>query len=179
ERLWLATLAGLAATFSWAPGLLLWPIGALQLIRDRRRLLAWCGAGAISIGWFFIGYQFFPAHGDAAGWFSAPLERISLLLVGLGTPVAVSLPGARLLGGAALAAFGAMVFLMLRGRIRLGPGPSLALLALLSCILVAGGRISYGAAGVFNSRYAVFAGLFFIGAWMAAVEARIPALGAA
>jgi hypothetical protein len=97
----------------------------------------------------------------------------------LGTPVALSVPSARLLGGAAMGVAGLLAALAVRGRIRAGPGPSLALLALLCCVLVAGGRVSYGAAGVFNSRYAVFAGLFFIGAWMAAVEARLPALAAA
>ena len=53
------TVAAALATFTLAHGVLVWPIGALMLIRRQRgrALTGWCLAGAVAIGGFLAGFH--------------------------------------------------------------------------------------------------------------------------
>jgi hypothetical protein len=65
----LAGLSGVAATFTLAHGLVVWPAGALVLARDRRwrELVAWGAIALLATLLFFDGYQVNPGHHIGGG----------------------------------------------------------------------------------------------------------------
>ncbi len=60
----MAGICGVLATFTLAHGLVVWPVGALLLARDRRwrELLNWTGIAAIAVAIYFNGFDFNVGH---------------------------------------------------------------------------------------------------------------------
>ena len=150
-----AALAGAAATFTLAQGLLVWPVAAALLaLQGRRRDLAWWSTCAVfAIGCFFTGFSTNVGHA-AAEVSGAGLLRVFLFwLQALGSPVA--------LGDAKLAPFlGAVLLAILATQLRpatLAREPvalPLALWAAGSLLLISLGRIEV-VKGHVHSRYYV------------------------
>ena len=148
-----AAVAGTAATFTLAQGLLVWPVAAALLaLQGRRRDLAVWGACAVfSIGCFFTGFGTNVGHAatDISG---AGLLRVVLFwLQALGSPVA--------LGNATLAPFlGAALLAILATQLRpavLSREPialPLAIWAAGSLLLISLGRLEV-VKGHVHSRY--------------------------
>ena len=154
-----AGLLGLLATFTLAHGLMVWPVGVLVLVADRRwrDLRIWSALAVTVGGIYFWGFQFNPAH--HVGDFSAagPGRILHYWLILLGAPVA--------LGQQALAPFfgAALLALILRRLTRLGIQQErialpLALWAVGSLLLVAIGRVDFTQGNV-ASRYYVLGAL--------------------
>ena len=149
----LAAVSGMAATFTLAQGLLVWPVAAALLaLQGRRRELAVWGACAVfAIGCFFTGFTTNAAHAgtEISG---AGLLRVMLFwLQALGAPVA--------LGNATLAPFlGAALLAILATQLRpavLAREPialPLALWAVGSLLLISLGRLEV-VKGHVHSRY--------------------------
>lgn len=154
-----AGLLGLLATFTLAHGLVVWPVGALVLLRERRRsaLAVWLGIAALAGLEFFHGFDFNPGHhvGDFAITGPAPILLYWLKL--LGAPLALGLdPLAPSLGVLLLVllARGLRRNWLRRERIAL----PLALWATASLLLVAIGRVNVASGHVY-SRYYVLGAL--------------------
>ncbi len=170
---WWGALAFAAlATFTLAHGLMVWPVGALVLLADRRwrSLAGWLLAGGAAAAGFLASFEFNPSHqiGDFSAAGVAQLFVYWLQL--LGAPVA--------LGNKVAAAFGGGILLaglgwqlrrlgLARERIAL----PLALWAVGSLGLVALGRANL-AGGLLGSRYAVLAALAWALVIFVALHAR-------
>lgn len=160
-----ATLLGVLATFTLAHGCVIWPVGAVVLIHQRRwRALGfWGGFAAAALAVFLHGFTLNPAH--TSGDFSpAGLARlVQFWLALLGGPLALGdRAHAPVLGLVLLALLG---WLGARGAFTRQPlVMALALFAVGSLALIAFGRL--GVAGDhIQSRYLVVASL----AWSLAV----------
>ena len=154
-----ATLLGVLATFTLAHGCVIWPVGALILIHQRRwqALGFWGGFAAAALAVFLHGFTLNPAH--TSGDFSpAGLGRlVQFWLALLGGPLALGdRAHAPVLGLVLLALLG---WLGARGAFTRQPlVMALALFAVGSLALIAFGRL--GVAGDhIQSRYLVVASL--------------------
>ena len=163
---WLGAGAlALLATFTLAHGLVVWPVGALMLVADRRwrHLTSWLFVGAVTGGVYFLTFEFNPAHHVDAFSGSGTIRILRFWLELLGAPLALGERNlAPALGAAlvALLAWQVWTFKLHRERIAL----PLALWAIGSLGLVAVGRANLGA-GALSSRYYVLASL----AWALAI----------
>ena len=150
-----AAVAGTAATFTLAQGLVLWPVAAALLaLQGRRRELAVWGASAVfAIGCFFTGF------GTNVGHAATELSASGLLRVGHYWLQALGSPAA--LGHAALAPFlGAALLVILASQLRPAVASRetialpLAVWAVASLLLISLGRVEV-VQGHVHSRYYV------------------------
>ena len=163
---WLGAGAlALLATFTLAHGLVVWPVGALMLVADRRwrHLTSWLFFGAVTGGVYFLTFEFNPAHHVDAFSLAGVMRIVRFWLELLGAPLALGEKTvARIFGAALLALLGWQVWSggLRRERIAL----PLALWAIASLGLVAVGRANLGD-GIVSSRYYVLGAL----AWALAI----------
>ncbi len=166
----LALAGGLAllGTFTLAQGLVIWPVGAIMLWRDRRMsaLWVWLGAAALTALVYAQGFAFNAGHqiADRARVTHMVLYWLSLL----GSPLALGyVKLAPYLGVALLAG---LAWLGSRGAWRFEP---VLLPVVLFCLgalaLIAYGRAEVGG-GQLQSRYAVLAALTWAIALFGAIE---------
>jgi hypothetical protein len=162
----LAALLGTFASYTHGAGLFIWPVGAALLLviesphptLRRRALAAWCLAAALVMALYFIGYEK-PAADAAPHYFlQYPMRYVSFMLTMLGQPLA----GTR---AAQLGYFGLLVnvatLLLLWCRTRvphslLLPFVGMVLWVLIQILVIAAGRVSYGAEAAAVSRYTTF-----------------------
>lgn len=182
-----ALLGGFVATFSSAPGLLVWPLGLvhLLLIRAKRKfVLAWGGVG------IFVWTVYFGVLVEGAGG-GSPLD--SLTRPRAAAEFFVTLLGGSMFGerGIAFEAGAVVAVLVAAGlalaflRGRFGEDAfwiSVMLFSLLSLAFVAAGRMDSGIEQALLSRYATFSIPAVIGAYAllakAAFAGRSPAAAA-
>jgi hypothetical protein len=174
----LACLCGVVASFSLLNGLLVWPIGLLLLLawgKHRGWSVAWILAGAATFAVFFQGWQ--QPQGLAAmhpGLKDVP--RIGLYAISLlGAPLAGgSVAWSRALGLVLLALTAALVLIWRKqGRERLRDDAilfALMLFALVTCVVIAGGR-ALNTVPSLQSRYVAYTSLAFAGAYLLASRA--------
>lgn len=160
-----ATLLGVLATFTLAHGCVIWPVGALILIHQRRWhvLGFWGGFGAAAVAVFLHGFTLNPAH-TSTDFSPAGLGRLlQFWLALLGGPLALGdRAHAPVLGVVLLALLG---WLGARGAFTRQPlVMALALFAVGSLALIAFGRLGMAGDHI-QSRYLVVASL----AWSLAV----------
>jgi hypothetical protein len=62
RRLALAVILGFLATFTLAQGSVVWPVGAVMLLHQRRwnHLASWCACGVVVVALFLHGFEFNP-----------------------------------------------------------------------------------------------------------------------
>ena len=173
RRIVFAALTGVAATFTLAHGLAIWPAGALAL-RDRRRaLLAWLVTGATVTLLFLSGFRLNEAQAfPFPSWEAA--RKVALYWLSLlgATPAMGHAPLAPVAGSALLAIIG---WLAARGLIRREPAAATLLIFLvLGAALIAAGRAEHSQ-GVVFSRYHVISAL----AWALVFALTAERIGAA
>jgi hypothetical protein len=154
-----AVLLGLLATFTLAHGSLVWPVGALLLVQQRRwnALAGWAACGVVVCGVFLHGFTFNPGHNISEMTLARGGHIVRYWLALLGGPLTLGdagfapLPGLMLLGG-----LGALVA---RGAVRREPiALFTALFAVGALALVAFGRSEIAGPEI-NSRYLVLGAL--------------------
>ena len=174
-----ALVCGFVASFSYANGLVLWPLGALSLVltggvRRWRALAVWIVAAALVAWAFFHGYRL-PSGGTAArdgaevGGF---VRHAHYVLVFLGNPVAIGTSSASFAGGAALVTALAAGWRLVRGAAPHNDGPARSafhtgllfqLAGLSIALVVALGRAGKPLHQALSSRDVTLAGLFWCG----------------
>jgi hypothetical protein len=159
QRVLLPVTLALAAAFTSANGLAVFPAAVLLLgMQHRRReALAWALAGGLIVAFYFVGYA---APGNQRGFLSLVGEPTKLASFGLATIGGV--------GGtfATSLAIGTLVILVWLALFATGAWrrvPPVVVSAtsffILSCVMIAVGRAGLGSEGVAISRYRVYSGL--------------------
>ena len=155
----LGAVLALAATFTLAHGVVVWPVGALLLWQQRRRahLLAWLGCAGAAALLFLWGFVFNPANRIAEPGLAAVARVVRYWLSLLGAPLTLGQaawapwPGAALLIG--------LAWMATRGAVRRQPLAFFAAIyAVAALALVAYGRSAIAGPEI-NSRYMVLSAL--------------------
>ena len=179
-----AIACGLAASFSIANGLLVWPIGAVVLVCRGRAdaapravalpLAAWILAGAATIAFYFRGYVDPGNHPPPGFVFEHPLQALAYLLALLGSSLAPWQVGAVLVGSAIIVGGAWCLLRAVSDSVsRAMPplGAWLFLTVLLSALMVSLNRAGFGLVQAMESRYTALSVLAPIGVyWCLAVR---------
>jgi hypothetical protein len=152
-----AALAGIAASFTLAHGLAIWPAGILALRARRRALLAWLVTGTAAATAFLSGFRVNEAQSFPEASIEAALRVMKYWLALLGATPSVGHTELAPWAGAAL--LGGIGWMVGRRRFRRDPAVA-ALLAflLIGAALIAAGRAEHSQ-GVVFSRYHVISAL--------------------
>jgi hypothetical protein len=190
--IWPAAATALAATYSFAAGLLLWPVGLIQLVlrqvcgaadeKPRRAaIVIWAAAGALAWAAYFRGY-----HAPQASWphglgyvLRHPLAAAQYLAILIGAPLSLHFETARTLGVLVtlLAAFSVAHLVRFRRAEVAGAGPLLALILfmLASGLTICTGRLGLGALQALSSRYCSVTTLGLVAVYALLVKCCLPA----
>lgn len=175
KKLWAAAGLGILATYSFANGLIFWPLGFLALLLNRRggkrpkapAVSAWAVLSvAVFISYFFSFRYDSPSGMPLAHFLGRPGEFVLYVLKYLGRPV-INYEGYALAAGlAGLVLFGAFSLFVLKNRSGKGRAflPFLLFgLYSIGCGLLTGvGRIGFGSAQAMSGRYVPFSALIWI-----------------
>ena len=167
---------GFLASYSIANGLLIWPVGLLfLLVRGARRslMVAWTIASLVLGGAYFYRFALAPGTQTAAHDLAGLYRFASYAVTALGAPLgAGSVDWSRAAGLALASAVAAIVWSWQRRglpALREEAIPAaLILFALLSCAMIAFGRVASGTPPL-ESRYIVYSSLAWMGVYMLAV----------
>ena len=170
KYLFLAIGSGIVASFSNSNGLLVWPIGLLQIwTRDQRvqsdsksssRLNAsvWVLTAACVCLLYFIDYTKPQNHPSLLHVVTAPFSSLRYLLAVLGSPLGFK-RGTAIAAGLLLTAVGILAYcieIKKSSKLTISFWDSLVLFALLSGLMLAVGRSGFGAGQALASRYTTF-----------------------
>jgi len=165
----LAAVFGVLATYSFANGILIWPIGFLLLVLLRhtrprfwrQELGAWGGVGLTVIASYLYGYETPAYHPSLLEALRQPLHSALYLLAYLGQPMGnVHLILSVCMGALALLVWGVTLAQLLACRVSLNalaPWIGLALYALGTAAMTAFGRVDEGLEQALSSRYVTVA----------------------
>jgi hypothetical protein len=174
-QFWPAAGLGVLATYSFANGLVFWPLGFLALLlapptnkkHKAWALAAWTAVTAAVAVSYFYRFRYQSPSGRPWSYFlSRPGEYILYLLKFLGRPVINYEAYALAIGLIGLLLFGAFSFLSLRDRRAEAPAflPFILFgLYSIGCGLFTGvGRVGFGSAQAMSGRYVPFSALLWV-----------------
>jgi hypothetical protein len=142
------------ATFTLAHGIMVWPVGAAMLWhrRERRRLVAWCGLGALAVSAFLFGFKVNSAESFAAVSLDGALQILRYWLAILGAVPALGKETLEpVLGGVLLLLIGLVTA---RGALRREQiNLPLVLFAVAAAALIAVGRAAESGGEVYSRYY--------------------------
>ena len=153
-------ILGLAATFTLAHGILVWPVGAVLLWHQRRwvHLASWAGLAVLAIALFTYGFEFNPGHRVLAPTLQNAIMLLRYWLALIGAPLT--------LGDAGFAPIPGLIFIigfalvLTRGAMSREPVAVFSIFfALGTLALIAVGRLEIASATEINSRYLVLGAL--------------------
>lgn len=167
-----AGLSAVVSTFSFANGLLVWPIGLFVLFcKDKKRLnpstVSWLLLSVIIVLAYFYGYSAQPGGPSAGNVFSQPGEYAEYVFKFLGGPLNnIGAAAAFSAGLAGAALFLSLIFILVRIK-KIDFQVLLPYLALgfysLGCAVISGaGRIGFGSDYALVSRYITFSSPLWI-----------------
>jgi len=175
-RLFAAGALGIVASFSFANGLLVWPLGFIALVLSSRpftgrkawMLGVWIAIAAATLFAYFYTFEMPPRVDTAEPGWSRPANVGKCYLVYVGAAFAsMNLDRAIWIGAIGLlAAAVLMAWCATRGRDRIRtwlPGLMLMAFGLGSGVLIVAGRADYGVQQALASRYITVSNLFWIG----------------
>lgn len=185
-RFGLSILSGFVASFSFATGLTVWPVGLLQMVlfRDRAiklpKVVAWVTAGALTVILYFEGYISPNGHSALVGFVADPLSDVLYLLALIGAPFTESGRAAAITFGSVVALIAIITLVQARKEALLSKNRfwvSLILLFSLSALVVTYGRAEQGIAEALSSRYTpmAFVGLSGLYLLTVSVSRKLPA----
>lgn len=170
----LAGVCAVVASFSFANGVLAWPVGLVMLLlqyRERGRwarfeLIGWIVAGVVVTGAYLRGYETPAYHPGLSSALGQPLECVLYVLAYLGQPVWNFDPFISLLlgGGGVLLWLTSTTQLLACGvpRRHLLPWFGMALYAVATAAMTALGRVDSGLDQAMSSRYVTMANLLWV-----------------
>jgi hypothetical protein len=184
RRFAFAALLGIVATYSFADGLLFWPLGFCLIFvvtagtkRVKAALAGWTLISVLTLASYFYHYQKPEGHPPLSLVFKMPLEYAAFVLKYTGNLCAQNIGGsdtidgtfALIFGLAALVAFGWTIGMLLRQRMAdarsLLPYLGMSLYSLGSALMTGIGRIGFGSNQALYSRY----GTMMVPFWVALV----------
>jgi len=163
-----ALLLGIVASYSFANGILYWPIGFAILLAGNYKkynyVILWGIAGIMSIVLYFYGYHSISSHPSMLVLFRSPIEYLKYFFAYLGG--ALGKPNAILIGMGGLFIWSiCIVFLKLNQKFEkktLLPFIALGLYPIGSALLTGIGRTGFGYNQALASRYTTISNLFWI-----------------
>jgi len=172
----LAVLLTIIGTYSYASGILFWPIGIIILslsplskAKKKLMVISWGIMGIICIYAYSLGYQTPPHHPPLAFFMENPLKFIKYVLTYLGTTPLTSDVHPQL---AFLTGLTGLIVFVITSAMLLGyykkkatvllPYLSLSAYALASAVLTGIGRAGFGEVQAVSSRYIAFGSLLWI-----------------
>ena len=183
-------LAAVAATYSLANGNLLWPLLVCAAILLRLRLsaiLSFAVTGAISTSLYLFHYVRPPQHASIESSVRSPLQLLRYTAAYLGSAWVREVPRpAEIVGLAALLVATVLTLFFWSRPRRIAPFPAQMALTMLFCVgtafITSLGRLNFGIAQAFSSRYQTVALLFWCciglsGLWLAARDNSIRLAG--
>jgi hypothetical protein len=179
-----AILAAFSATFSFANGLLAWPIGFLIVLdrgdkswtaRKLSQCLAWSIAGCLTVLAYFLNFQLTDALLQKSDQHASLLDRLSFVLAGLGNSLGQTKIECLIAGGVTgVLTVGAIVAITKMRSVKSSePGLALLLYGLGSVFLTVIGRCDPGWERATNSRYSSFTDFVLVGIYMTLVMPRV------
>jgi len=175
RRLWWAAGLGIVASYSFANGLIFWPLGFIALLlsppREKRSrvlaLTAWAASSAFIIISYFYRFRYdSPSGTPLAHFLGRPGEFVLYVLKYLGRPV-INYEGCALaVGLIGLILFGVFSFLTLRDKSEKGrvflPFILFGLYSIGCGMLTGIGRVGFGSAQAMSGRYVPFSALLWV-----------------
>lgn len=170
----IALAAAIVATYSFANGILLWPIGALlialqQPLRKRsflREITLWVMVGVAAVASYLYGYTTPSYHPPLAEALTQPLQCFLYILAYLGQPLGnIDLHLAICMGGLGLLVWLVTLFQLMASRVPSTatlPWVGMALYAIGTAAITALGRVDEGLDQALSSRYVTMANLLWI-----------------
>jgi hypothetical protein len=191
-RLGLAVVTAILATYSHLLGLLVFPIGMVQLLIAHRRAdpdadsvakraalssaVVWAVCGALAVSAYFVDYGLPGYHPSPTHALSRPLDGAAYLLAALGSPWAVEPMTAVATGALVCVGYALVAWELRERRIATLLGPAI-LLSLGCAAMVAIGRSGYGDLGLaIPLRYTTYAtpGLAALYSWAVLCAPTLP-----
>jgi hypothetical protein len=167
-----AAMLGIVATYSFANGMLFWPIGLALLFvtpagagEKRAGIIGWILISALTLGFYFYRYQPPEGHPPLSLIFKIPFEYAAFVLKYIGNLCAQYVGGsvaadgdfALAFGLAAIVAWGWSGGMLIRKRIAdartLLPYFALSLYSFASALMTGAGRVGFGSNQAIYSRY--------------------------
>jgi hypothetical protein len=184
-----SVISGIVCTFSLATGLLVWPIGLIQIwlgwrvqgnesrYTYRKRIIIWCLAGILAFSAYFIGYKIPSHHPSLLSFLQDPISAINYFLVCLGNPLAIEQYMAIGIGILLLSPYIYVIFHIFTKRgttsiSRMSLPVSLILFTLLSVVLLTLGRSGFGVEQAMASRYTTLTVLGIIGIYLMVLQLK-------
>jgi len=169
SRFLVALLLGVVATYSFANGIMYWPIGLLLLFLaspNRKSSVAlWVAAGLITVSSYLYDYQKPPHHPSIWIILQQPIGYSKYVFIYLGASVVnFSMIGAFVVGLLGSIGFWCMIWLLVRRRYRfqvLTPYVGLSLYSIGSALITGIARVGFGSAQAMTSRYMTISSPFW------------------
>jgi len=171
-----ALCAGIISSFSFANGLLVWPVGLIFLVvsrekRNARHILLWTVAGALVWATYLHALAAIPGRSGILSGLARPFDFLWFVILSIGSPLAFMKSSASGMG-AVMCLFIVAVF---AGAVYADEPAkrkwiALILFSLGSTILFSLGRVEQGLYAALASRYYPFTVLGIIGVYMAVLH---------
>lgn len=169
-------LFALVSTYTYANGMMLWllalPLAASTDPTPRRRRVLWVGlyflAAAVAIGWYFVGYQRPPNHPAFVSLQDRAVDMGHYFILWSGSYFASDYVAPFIAGSVALGLFtvggvSALIFLFRTKEWRtLYPWGLIGIYAVVTAVITAFGRLSFGVHQALDSRYTAFSLFFYL-----------------
>jgi hypothetical protein len=182
-----SVLSGIICTFSLANGLLVWPIGLIQILWSwraqgnesrrvyRNRLYIWCVIGMLAFVAYFIGYTQPSYHPSLVFSLQNPFSAISFFFVCIGSPLAVDEYTAAGIGILLLVLYiYVIIYKTAKKESSFSSSSlllfSLILFALFSTLLLVVGRGGFGIGQATASRYTTLTTLGIVGVYLSILQ---------
>lgn len=172
----ISVLGAILATFSFASGMMVWPVGLVQILlserSDWRKAILWCLAGTLVVASYLNGYVMPPDSPPLTDVFKDPLGAATYFLVLIGAPLSFNAADAGAAGLVMVLCTTWIFALAFRGRIVQGNALwlSFILFTILSSSVTVLGRAAGGTPGALSSRYTFSTSLGIIGVYLLAVS---------
>ena len=164
-----AFISGVLASFSFLEGLMIWPIGLLQMLTihaKKSAFFVWLIGGGLTIGFYFMGYRKPPGTPDVFIFLKNPIDYIKYIVVYLGS----SLSGGSLKQGFVYGIIVIILFIsvVLFQRLKMEqwgnivPWVMMGLFSLLCGGMFGIGRLGWGVDQALASRYISISSIFIV-----------------
>lgn len=172
----IAAFGGIFASYSFANGLAVWPVGLFFiLLSNKRKGLAviWSLIGLLAMGIYFYAWEWPQrSHPSTLSIIEQPVEGLFYFLANIGSPLAFKAPLVIVLGITLLVLFSAEIFTLIRYRALKENAQwfSLILFSLISSFGITIFRGGYGVEQAFDTRYVTITHFAIIGIYCLALN---------
>ncbi len=186
-----SVLSAIICTFSLSNGLLVWPIGLIQILLSRRapgnksvypyrkKLFIWCLTGILAFVAYFIGYTKPSGHPSLFYFLQHPADAAGYFLAALGNPLASDF---FTMAGIGIIMAALYIFIIIHiitdikrksiSKLDIGLSVPLLLFGLCTIVLLDLGRSGFGPGQAASSRYSTLIVLAIIGPYLIILQLK-------